>query len=172
MQAIGEGKVEKDFMITRPKLSVFIRIIAVIAFVLTVLTQFNSCSPDLSDDQIPHVPFDDISINLNLPAYKDLATVGGFMYIHSGGVKGLIVYRSGPSTYVVFERNCSYSPNDACATVEVHSSTLFMLDPCCGSNFRFPDGEPSGGIAWRPMRQYVSYYDGQTLVITDDIANP
>jgi hypothetical protein len=158
-------------MTTRPKLSIFIRIVAVIAFALTLLTQFNSCSPDLSDDEIPHVPFEDITVNLNLPAYSALATVGGFMYINSGGVKGLIVYRSAASTYVVYERNCSYSPNEACATVEVHSSTLYMHDPCCGSMFRMIDGEPNGGIAWRPLRQYVSYYNNQTLVITDEIAN-
>lgn len=170
MRGIGDEKVEKDFMTTRPKLRILMRFIAVIALALTLLTQFNSCTPDLRDDDIPYIPFEDININLNLPTYNSLATIGGYMYLNSGGVKGLIVYRSGPDNYIVFERNCSYSPNEACSTVEVHSSTLYMHDPCCGSTFRFPDGEPSGGIAWRPLRQYVSYYNNQTLVITDEIA--
>lgn len=171
MQGIWEEKVEKDFMTTRPKLSIFIRLIAAIAVALTLITQFNACTPDLSDDEIPYLAFQDITINLNLPAYTSLATVGGYKYLNDGGVKGLIVYRSGASTYVVFERNCSYTPNEACATVEVHSSSLYMHDPCCGSMFRFPDGEPNGGIAWRPLRQYVSYYNNQTLTITDEVAN-
>jgi hypothetical protein len=170
MLDIGGEKAEKDFMTTRPKLKLFIRLVAAIALALTLLTQFNSCSPDLSDDEIPHVPFEEISMNLSLPAYSKLATVGGFMYLNNGGVKGLIVYRSGPSTYIAFERNCSYSPNEACATVEVHSSTLYMLDPCCGSTFSLT-GEPTGGVAWRPLRQYVSYLNGSTLLITDEIAN-
>lgn len=171
MQVIGEEKVEKDFMIIQRKLKALIRVIASTAVVLILFTQFNSCSPDLSDDEIPYLPFEDITINLNLPAYASLSTVGGYKYINNGGVKGLIVYRAAQSTYVVFERNCSYSPNEACTTVEVHSSTLYMIDPCCGSTFRFPDGEPNGGIAWRPLRQYISYYNNNTLVITDEPAN-
>ncbi|HNP96083.1 MAG TPA: hypothetical protein PKJ63_10655, partial [Cyclobacteriaceae bacterium] len=63
------------------------------------------------------------------------------------------------------------TPNEACATVEVHSSGLFMIDPCCGSSFSFEDGMPSGGPAWRPLRQYRTQFDGGVLTVTEEILN-
>jgi hypothetical protein len=142
-----------------------------IFFGVILLVQFNSCSPDLGDDPIPVPAFADITIQLNLPEYVKLSTDGGSKEI-KGGVRGIILYRKSASTYVAFEKNCSYHPNEACATVEVHSSTLYLFDPCCGSTFRFPDGVPSGGIAWRPLQQYVTLLSGTTLTVTSDIVVP
>lgn len=125
-----------------------------------------SCDPDLVDDPIPFLPFPDIQITLsNHPA---LSTNGGFILVNDGGVKGIILYRKNQSTYLAFERNCSFQPNEACATVDVHSSTLFMQDTCCGSSFNF-EGQPTGGPAWRPLQQYVTFLSGNTLTITDAI---
>ena len=137
-----------------------------IGLVALLLFQFNSCTPDLSDDPIPYVPFSDIVLNLGL--LSKLSTDHGFEYV-DGGVKGLLIYRQNSSTYIVFERNCSFHPNDACSTIDVHSSTLYIEDSCCKSTFRFPDGEPTGGPAWRPLRRYVTYLDDNELTITDDI---
>ena len=177
MQDIGDEKVEKVFMTILPErkrtigspwtvdrglwTSIFLGVIFIF--------HFSSCKPDLGDDQIPIVPFADITIQLNLPQYVKLATDGGSLELYDGGVRGIILYRQNSSTYLAFEKNCSYHPNDACATVGVHSSTLYMFDACCGSTFRFPDGEPTGGIAWRPLRQYATYLSGSTLTITSDI---
>jgi hypothetical protein len=138
------------------------------AFIVLVL-QTSSCKPDLSDDPIPYFGFGNIYINVNLPAYPGLKTDGGFAYYDDAGVKGLIIYRQNASTYHVYERNCSYRPNEACATVNVHVSTLFMEDPCCGSNFDFVTGNPTSGVAWRPLRKYFSSTNGTDLTITDEI---
>ncbi len=86
-----------------------------------------------------------------------------------GGVQGIILYRQNSSTYYAFERNCSYQPAGACVTVDVHSSNLYMVDPCCSSIFSFPEGNPNGGPAWRPLRKYATYLNGSTLTITDEI---
>lgn len=139
--------------------------------VLFCSLQFFSCTPDLTDAQIPFQPFSPITLNLNLPENVDLRTDGGFKIIPSseGGVQGIIVYRLNLTTYLAYERNCSYHPNDACVTVEVHSSRLFMIDPCCNSTFRFDTGEPTGGPAWRPLRQYETLITGSELTITDNI---
>jgi hypothetical protein len=125
-----------------------------------------ACSSDLSDDPIPYQPFPEISINLNLPEYFSLQSNGGYKEI-SGGVRGIIVYRSNNSFYA-FERNCSFQPNDACATVEVHTSGLFMEDTCCGSSFSF-NGDPTGGPAWRPLLKYQTYLNGNVVTITDEV---
>ena len=127
------------------------------------------CTRDLSDDPIPIIPFVDVVINLSLPEYLALQTNGGSKELSAGGVRGIIVYRINASSYIAYERNCSYRPNEACATVNVHSSGLFMIDPCCSSNFSFTDGTPTGGPAWRPLQRYRTQLSGTTLTISDEI---
>jgi hypothetical protein len=127
-----------------------------------------ACSPDLSDDPIPYQPFPDIILNLNLPDNIALKSKGISKAI-DGGVRGIIVYCKDVGVYVAFERNCSYHPNDACATVNIDNSLLFMTDPCCGSTFDFSTGNPMGGIAWRPLIKYKTTYTGADLIITDEV---
>jgi nitrite reductase/ring-hydroxylating ferredoxin subunit len=137
---------------------------------MVVLATAAGCQPDLQDDAIPWQPFDVININLNLPAYIHLRTDGTYEYLNDGGVRGIIVYHQSGSNYIAYERNCSFQPNSACATVEVHASTLFIFCPCCSSNFDFATGYPTGGPAWRPLRQYETSLNRTTLTITDQIA--
>ena len=125
-----------------------------------------SCKPDLVDDPIPYVHFSDVVINLTLPAYVALLTDGGFVYINSGGVKGIILYRKNNTSYLAFERNCTFQPNDACATVD--AEVFRMKDSCCGSTFDY-NGQPNGGPAWRPLQQYQTILSGSTLTITDTV---
>lgn len=127
-----------------------------------------ACEPDLVDDPIPFLPFP--NINIVVPNYPALSTDGGNIKINDGGVRGIILYRKNASTYLAFERNCSYHPNDACATVDIHSSTLFMHDACCNSSFSF-EGDPTGGPAWRPLQQYKTSLSGSTVTITDQVVN-
>jgi len=136
-----------------------------------ILLSLVGCTRDLSDDPIPMIPFVDVVINLNLPEYLSLRTDGGNKELSTGGVRGLIIYRVSASSYIAYERNCSYHPNEACATVNVHSSGFFMIDPCCSSNFSFTDGTPTGGPAWRPLQRYRTQLNGTTLTISDEIIN-
>ncbi len=133
--------------------------------IIPMLGLFSDCSPDLTDDPIPIVFFE--NIDLFLPD-ADLMTQG-FKYI-GRGVRGIIVYRRTPTQFLAFERNCSYLPNSACATVDVHSSSLFMQDVCCSSTFNW-EGNPTGGPAWRSLRQYAVFLNGNMLTITDEILN-
>ncbi len=132
-----------------------------------------SCEPNLVDDPIPIVNFDELVVNLSFPDYTELNREGGYKDVSDlgGGVRGIILYRISSSAFVAYEKNCSYTPNEACATVEVHSSGLFMTDPCCASSFNFSDGLPTGGPAWRPLRQYRTQLNGNVLTITDEIIN-
>jgi nitrite reductase/ring-hydroxylating ferredoxin subunit len=140
---------------------------ASIAVVLSIVI-IPSCDRDLSDDQIPFASFGAITINLNLPEYQKLRTQGN-IYLNSGGIRGIILYQVNSSTYVAYERNCSYQPNEACATVDVHTSNLYLQDPCCGSTFDFATGNPTSGVAWRPLRKYETFISGTQLTITDTV---
>lgn len=137
---------------------------------MLLVTSFSSCAPDVSDDAIPFVPFADIIVNLNLPEYASIKLDGGYKYIN-GGVRGIILYRKNASTYIAYERNSSYHPNEACATVEVHSSGLYIIDPCSNSTFDLSTGNAAGGLATRPLRQYVVLLSVFELTITDEILN-
>jgi len=144
-------------------------------FLTILLTAFLvCCSPDLFDDPIPIIPFEDLTLNLSLPENTSLLTIGGFRDLSLSypdrGVRGIIVYRKDVSTFYAFESNCTYQPNEACATVNVHLSALYLEDVCCGSTFSW-DGLPTGGIAWRPLRQYQTILNGNLLTITDEILN-
>ncbi len=123
-----------------------------------------SCNSDLVDDPIPRRDFPNIIITLS--NYPPLISDGGYILVNDGGVRGIILYRKNSTTYLAFERNCTFQPNDACATVDVHVSTLFMQDTCCGSSFNF-EGKPTGGPAWRPLQQYETSLSSNTLTITD-----
>lgn len=129
------------------------------------------CSRDLSDDEIPPSSFPDIVIDLSLPSNIALASKGGYKEVNEGGVRGIIVYCEDIGVYHAYERNCSYTPNQACATVNVDASKLFMTDPCCSSMFDFSTGQPIGGPAWRPLRQYQATANGVELIITENVIN-
>jgi hypothetical protein len=159
-----EEKAERDFMTIRPKAVNFSSRAIHLAIAFTSFVLAISCEPDLTDDPIQYVHFDDIVINLTLPAYVGLASDGGHAYV-GGGAKGIIIYRASSSSYLVFERNCSFQPNDACATVD--AQVFDMKDSCCGSIFSYATGQPTSGPAWRPLNQYQTSLNGNMLTITD-----
>lgn len=124
------------------------------------------CDPQLIDDPIPVDHFDDFVVNTNLPEYASLRVDGGWAYIGDVGVRGIILYRNG-NEYLAYERTCSYHPAEACSTVDVDASGLFMIDACCGSTFNLSSGEPTGGPAWRSLVQYTTNVQFQVITITD-----
>jgi hypothetical protein len=139
--------------------------------VLFIALSLLACQAQLSDDEVPLVPFEPIVLNIALPSYVALQSTGGYHALSSGGTRGIILYRLNATTILAFERNCSYQPQDACATVNIHPSGLYMNDACCGSTFRFENGSPTGGLAWRPLIQYSTTLVGNTLTITDQTIN-
>jgi hypothetical protein len=161
-----EGKLEKvSTNISRFKTRSLLRRFSIAVLIIGISL---SCDSDLSDDAIPYTAFPDLVINLTQPSYNDLNTLG-WMYFNDIGTRGVIVYKVNATTYRAFERNCSYRPNDACATVGVHSSNLYMEDACCGSIFSLSDGMPTNGPAWRNLRQYATFLSGSTLTVTDEV---
>jgi hypothetical protein len=143
------------------------RIKLAVAFLIAATVIVAGCDSDLSDDPIPYDPFSPLLIDLTLPSNNDLQTIGWKAY-NDIGVRGVIVYKLNATTYLAYERNCSYQPNDACATVDVHSSNLYMIDACCGSTFNFSAGTPTSGPAWRNLRQYITTLNGSRLTVTDE----
>lgn len=160
-----EGRVEKDFMSIRNRNTRRLNHWLGLVLMLTIA----ACSSDLNDDPIPYQPFAPITMNLNLPDNIALKSKGNSKALNEGGIRGIIVYCQDVGVYRAYERNCSFHPNDACATVNIDPSNLYMIDTCCGSTFDFSTGNPIGGAAWRPLVQYNASFDGVYLVITDEV---
>jgi hypothetical protein len=139
--------------------------VIILALFLAIL----GCSSDPQDDPIPPANFPDKTINLNLPENIALRSKGNAKAYKDIGVRGVIVYCVDVGIYHAYEQNCSYRPNEACATVNIDPSSLYMIDPCCNSTFDFNTGMPSGGVAWRPLRQYRTKFNGTDLTITDEV---
>jgi len=139
--------------------------------ILLFLVALASCQPQLTDDPIPIIAFNDVVINLGLPAYQKIRVDGGMMAYNGAGVRGIIIYRVNANVYRAYERNCSYHPNEASSTVEIDASNLFLKDYSCGSQFTKENGTPSGGPAWRPLRQYQTSVNGSVLTITSEPIN-
>jgi hypothetical protein len=137
--------------------------------IISLCVFLSSCdSTERSDDPITFGNFPPIVINITLPAYSKLQLDGNYIVLKNEGNRGIIVYRENSTTFRAFEQNCSFQPNDACATVQPFS--IYMQDACCGSTFNYA-GDPTGGLAWRPLGQYETHISGTTLTITDAVIN-
>lgn len=143
----------------------------IISFLISFAASNFSCEPQLIDDPIPLVTFADQVINLSLPEFSALRVDRGFKTFDKIGVRGVIVYRINATTFRAYDRNCSYHPNEAAATVNIHSSNLYMQDFSCNSTFSFEEGLPTAGPAWRPLRQYRTDVTGGVLTVTSEVIN-
>lgn len=139
--------------------------------VVFVMLFIAGCGRELIDDPIPLAAFTDYPVNLALPEYANLRLDGGYVEINTIGVRGVILHRVSATVYRAYERNCSFRPNEACATVDVHTSRLYLVDTCCNSTFDFDEGTPTSGPAWRPLRQYRTQLTGASLTISDEVIN-
>ena len=126
------------------------------------------------NDNQPLIPYAPVNLSLVLTnqEYVNLRANNGAVTLPvqgpagNGGVKGVIVVRQNANTYLAFERNCPYRPYDACATVALDRSRLFMRDSCCNSQFDL-QGQITGGPAPRPLKQYSTSLQGNILNITN-----
>jgi len=122
---------------------------------------FFSCQKE--EDYIPNVVVD-IDLNLTLPEFSDLQTVGNYIFI-TGGVKGVIVYRQSFDSYNTYDRNCSFEPSLACARIDSVNSSIAICK-CCNSMFLLEqNGETIDGPALLPLKQYPNNLSGDFLYI-------
>lgn len=112
---------------------------------------------------VPLTPVD-ISINVNNPAYVDLAAPGGWLYL-TGGSLGIIVYRRSPSEFTALDRHCTHRPQDLCRVVVDSSEVIARDTTCCGSGFLITDGSVVQGPAALNLQRYNTAFNGTTLRI-------
>lgn len=114
--------------------------------------------------QFPFVPVD-VEINVQDLRYQSLHNEG-WLYVN-GGVRGLLIIKEGTNIYRAYDRACPYHPRESCALVSMHSSTFYLMDDCCGSQFD-KSGNVTKGPAQQPLFQYNTYQNGNFLIIRND----
>ena len=122
---------------------------------------FLSCQKQ--DDYVQNVLVD-ITLNLSLPEFEELQTVGNFVFIN-GGVKGIIVYHQAFDIYKTYDRNCTYQPSLSCARIDSVNSTIAICN-CCDSKFMLgQNGQTIDGPALMPLKEYPNNLLGDVLYI-------
>jgi len=128
-------------------------------FLVLFLIIISSCGD--SNDYIRNV-YVDVEIDLSLPEFSPLNTVGNSIFIE-GGNKGIIIYRFSNYEYNIYDRNCSYEPNLECSYIDSINSTIAMCG-CCSSVFLLDqNGVAANSPAVLPLKQY-NYSLNNTLL--------
>ena len=128
-------------------------------FLITFLLSIFSCGD--SNNYIRNV-YVDVEIDLSLPEFSNLNTVGNSLFIE-GGNKGIIIYRHSNYEYKIYDRNCSYEPNLECSYIDSVNSIIAFCG-CCSSAFLLDqNGSAANSPAVLPLKQY-NYSLNNTLL--------
>ena len=106
-----------------------------------------------------------VQLNLNLPAYRNLNTMGGWIYINEqqSGTRGLIVVNTGTG-FKVYDRNAPHLCPDANTTLEVQNN-IKIVCPKDGAEWILQDGTPIKGSGL-PPKSYDYSYNAATGIIS------
>ena len=105
-----------------------------------------------SNEYIQNV-YVDIEIDLSLPKFSNLNTIGNSMFLE-GGNKGIIIYSFSNYEYKIYDRNCSYEPSLSCSYIDSINSTIAFCE-CCSSAFLLDqNGSAANSPAILPLKQY------------------
>lgn len=128
-------------------------------FLIIFLLSIFSCGD--SNNYIRNV-YVDVEIDLSLPEFSNLNTVGNSLFIE-GGNKGIIIYRHSNYEYKIYDRNCSYEPNLECSYIDSVNSIIAFCG-CCSSAFLLDqNGNAANSPAVLPLKQY-NYSLNNTLL--------
>ena len=128
-------------------------------FLIIFLLSIFSCGD--SNNYIRNV-YVDVEIDLSLPEFSNLNTVGNSLFIE-GGNKGIIIYRHSNYEYKIYDRNCSYEPNLECSYIDSINSIIAFCG-CCSSAFLLDqNGSAANSPAVLPLKQY-NYSLNNTLL--------
>ena len=117
---------------------------------IIILLLFIHCGD--SNEYIQNV-YVNIEIDLSLPEFSAINTVGNSMFLE-GGNKGIIIYSFSNYEYKIYDRNCSFEPSLSCSYIDSINSTIAFCG-CCSSAFLLDqNGSAANSPAILPLKQY------------------
>ncbi len=126
------------------------------SILLTAPVLFSGCSKDETLGEGGNNDKNGIVVDLSLPAYSALGTVGGS--VNKGEI---IIIRTSDTNYIALSNVCTHSG----CTVGYNSGTTELVCPCHGSKFS-TSGSVINGPAPTSLKKYNVAKEGNTLTIT------
>ncbi len=135
--------------------------------IISLLSFSNSCSE--RNETVSCFPNSVVSVqlNLNLPVYYNLQTVGNWVYVNEvgAGTRGLIVVRT-TSGFRIYDRNAPHLCPDNDTTLEVRNSTTIFC-PKDGSQWILLTGQPTDNSAAKiAPKAYLYSYDSASNILS------
>jgi hypothetical protein len=132
---------------------------------MVLLLTLNNCkkdkAPTSNGKTMPHA-YVNFWIDLTSISYSALNNIGGYVTV-SGGVNGILIYRSSNDEYMAFDRQCTLL-SDSCVQLTVDKSGLYIVDTKCKSKFIILDGAPDPKSPSQiPLLRYQTSNDGVNL---------
>tara|TARA_B110001452_G_scaffold258073_1_gene252895 strand:- start:884 stop:1321 length:438 start_codon:yes stop_codon:yes gene_type:complete len=115
----------------------------------------NSC--EKNQNIVPYVYVNQY-INISLPTYSNLNSIGGWVYI-SGGSKGIIIYRQSYDQFSTYDRQCTYNSDQGCGKVTLDSTNTHLECDCDASQYQLFDGLVIQGPANYSLKNYQSSFN-------------
>lgn len=136
--------------------------VIIFSIVASLILSSSSCRQRLHP--VPDIPFN-VNIDMNLPTYINLQSIGNYAYIDNVGIKGVVVYRRSIDEFVAFDRMSTAPGGDTCSALIVDpNNLLILLDPCTPSTFSLFDGSLLTGPAEWGLRSYRVFWSGGNIL--------
>lgn len=136
----------------------------VILFSICCMIFLVGCKKRNQDNLIPNVSVNE-TVYLSNPSSFNLQVQGGWIY-HSGGYRGLIVYRRyynfGVNDFVTYDLACPLHFADNCGKLEVVDD-IYLSCPCSDHKYLLFDGLPLDESS-EVLRQYNTQFDGGNII--------
>lgn len=135
-----------------------------------------SCKDDnqlTGDCFVPDVSVN-LTVNMDLPEYFHLQTLGGSIELDAGN-RGVFLIHNYDDAFYAIERTCTYQSENECAKLHVNETTLQLrcgtpadtgFVNCCNSTFLF-DSRVVSGPAVCNLKTYRLSKNGNTLYISN-----
>nr|WP_299387106.1 Rieske 2Fe-2S domain-containing protein [Allomuricauda sp.] len=108
-------------------------------------------------------------LNLNLPLYNRLNTIGNPVYVDNNGVgtRGAFVMRTGTDTFFAFEASCPNHAPSSCSTMTIDGQNVVC--PCEGFTYNLFTGQqldrPNDGSRYYDLLFYRATQSGNVVTI-------
>ncbi len=139
---------------------------------LALLVSLISCSSDSTNRNpyLQEVSFR-FELNLNLPLYTNLNTIGNPVYVGNSGVgtRGAFVIKSSLDTYYAFEASCPNHTPNSCSTMTIDGQNVVCS--CEGYTYNLFTGQqlerPDDGNRYYDLLFYRATLNGNVVVISN-----
>ena len=128
--------------------------------ILLLSVSATSCNKD-NEKPVPEV-YVDFYININDPQFYDLQSIGGHVYV-TGGVAGIFIYRESETTFLAFDRCCTYNVDKRCSVQLDTATSQKLICPTCKSEYSITNGTVLKTPAKQPLKQYQTSFDGEKV---------